>query len=104
MPNKLPEPTTIIDALGDGIIEMAEGPVRAASNTAGVAQGFANNVKGNMDDFKNRMPQDLSAVPDCAVRAVTHTISDGLSFFEGIGKAATDTFESVRGQLRRITG
>ena len=104
MPNKLPEPTTIISALGGGAIDLAEGPVIAAINTAGVAQEFANNVKRNMDDLKKGIPQDPSAIPDFAVRAVTHTISDGLGFFEGLGKAATQTFESVRGELRRITG
>ena len=104
MPNKLPEPTTIISALGSGAIDLAEGPVIAAINTAGVAQEFANNVKSNMDNLKKGIPQDPSAIPDFAVRAITHTISDGLGFFEGLGKAATQTFESVRGELRRITG
>lgn len=104
MPNKLPEPTTIIGALGGGAIELAEGPVRALANTAGGAQSFANNVKGNLDNLKKGIPQDPSAIADFAMRAATHTISDGLGFFEGIGKAATDTFEGVRGQLRKITG
>jgi len=104
MPNKLPEPTTIISALGGGAIDLVEGPVIAAINTAGVAQEFANNVKSNLDNLKRGIPQDPSAIPDFAVKAVTHTISDGLGFFEGLGKAATQTFESVRGELRRITG
>ena len=101
---KLPEPQTIVDSLGDGAVELAEGPVRVAENTADVAKTFASNVKGNMDDFKKRMPQDLSAIPDCTVRAVAHTVSDGISLFEGIGKGITDTLDGVKNQIKRVTG
>ena len=104
MPNKLPEPQVIVDAVGDSVIELAEGPVRVAIKTADVAKTFATNVKGNMDDFKKRMPQDLSAVPDCAVRAVTHTVGAGLDFIDGIAKAGMETFDAVRAQAKRITG
>lgn len=104
MPNKLPEPQVIVNAFADSAIELAEGPVRAAINTAGVAQSFALSVKANMDDFKNRMPQDLSAVPDFAVRAVTQTFGAGLDFIDGIAKAGMDTFDAIRSQAKRITG
>lgn len=104
MPNKLPEPQTIVEAVGDSVVELAEGPVRAAINTADVAKTFASDVKANMDDFKNRMPQDLSAVPDCAVRAATHTAKAGLDFIDGIAKAGMETFDAVRSQAKRITG
>jgi len=102
--NKLPEPQTIVDSLGDGAIEIAEGPVRAAANTAKVAEDFATGVKANMDDFKRRMPQDLSAIPDCAVKAVGQTVGAGISFFEGIGKAITETLDGVKNQIKRVTG
>lgn len=101
---KLPEPQAIIDSIGDGAIELAEGPVRAAENTADAARNFASNVKGNMEDFRKRMPQDLSAIPDCAMKGVAHTVSDGISFFEGIGKAVHDTLDGVKSQIRRVTG
>lgn len=101
---KLPEPQTILDSISDGVIELAEGPVRVAENTADVAKQFASNVKGNMDDFKKRMPQDLSAIPDCAMKAAAHTVSDGISFFEGIGKGVHDTLDGVKNQIKRITG
>lgn len=104
MPNKMPEPQTIVDSIGDGVVEIAEGPVRVAINTAEVAKTFATNVKGNMDDFKKRMPQDLSAIPECAMRAAAHTIADGISLFKGIGKAAQDTAEGVESNIKRITG
>ncbi len=101
---KLPEPQTIVDSLGDGAVELAEGPVRVAANTADVAKNFASNVKGNMEDFKKRMPQDLSAIPDCAVKAAAHTVADGISLFEGIGKAITETLDGVKNQIKRVTG
>jgi len=101
---KLPEPQTIVDSIGDGVVELAEGPVRAAINTADVAKNFATDVKANMDDFKKRMPADLSAVPDFAVRAATHTLKAGLDFVDGIGKAGVETFEAVRAQTKRIIG
>jgi len=101
---KLPEPQTIVDSLGDSAIELAEAPVRAAANTADVAKTFASNVQGNMEDFKKRMPEDLSAIPDCAVRAAAHTVADGISFFEGIVKAFTETLDGVKNQIKRVTG
>ena len=101
---KLPGPQTIIDSLGDGVVELAEGPVRVAENTAEVAKTFASNIKGNMEDFKKRMPQDLSAIPDCAVKAAAHTIADGISLFEGIGKGIHDTLDGVKNQIKRVTG
>ena len=101
---KLPEPQTIIDSLGDGVVELAQGPVRVAENTADVAKQFASNVQGNMEDFKKRMPQDLSAIPDCAMKAAAHTVSDGISLFEGVGKAIHDTLDGVKSQIRRVTG
>ena len=101
---KLPEPQTIVDSLGDGVVELAEGPVRVAENTADVAKKFAANVKGNMDDFKKRMPQDLSAIPDCALKAVAHTVSAGISLFEGVGKGIHDTLDGVKNQIKRVTG
>jgi len=104
MPNKLPEPQTLVDSIADGAIELAEGPVRAAVNTAAVAENFATQVKANMDNFKNRMPQDLTAIPDCAVKAAGQTVEAGISFFEGIGKAITDTLDGVKNQIKRVTG
>ena len=101
---KLPEPQTIIDSLGDGAVELAEGPVRVAENTADVAKNFASNVKGNMEDFRKRMPEDLSAIPDCAMKAVAHTVSDGIGLFEGLGKGIHDTLEGVKSQIKRVTG
>ena len=101
---KIPEPQILVDSIGDGAVELAEGPVRVAINTADVAKSFASNVKANMDDFKTRMPQDLSAIPDCAVRAAAHTVADGISLFEGIGKGVTDTLDGVKNQIKRVTG
>ena len=101
---KLPDPVTVIDSVADGFIEVAEGPVRVAKNVADVADKFASDVKANMDDFKTRMPSDLTAIPDCAVRAVGQTVNAGLGLFEGIGKGVMDTFEAVKGQIKRVTG
>lgn len=101
---KLPEPQIIIDSIGDGVIEVAEGPARVAINTAEVAKTYASNVKGNMDDLKTRLPQDLSAIPDFAVRVVGHTVADGISLVEGIGKGITDTLDAVKNQIKRVTG
>ena len=102
--NKLPDPQALVNSIGDGVVELAEGPVRAAENTAEVAKTFATNVKANMDNFKQRMPGDLTAIPDCAIKAVTHTVSDGISLFEGFGKAIKDTLDGVKAQLKKVTG
>ncbi len=104
MSNKMPEPQTLVDSIADGAIELAEGPVRAAVNTAAVAQTFATQVKANMDDFKTRMPQDPTAIPDCAVRGAAQTVGAGISFVKGIGMAITDTLDAVHNQIKRVTG
>ena len=101
---KLPELRTIVDSLGDGVVELAQGPVRVAENTAEGAKNFASHVKSNMDDFEKRMPQDLSAIPDCAFKAVAHTVSDSISLFEGVGKGIHDTLDGVKNQIKRVTG
>lgn len=101
---KMPDPKMIVDSIGDGAVELAEAPVRAAENTANAARNFASNVKSNMEDFKKRMPSDLSAIPDCAMKAASHTFSDGIGFFEGFGNAARDTINGVKSQIRRVTG
>ena len=104
MMEKMPDPKAIVDSIGDGAIELAEAPVRAAENVASSARSFATNVRSNMEDFKRRMPDDLSAIPDCAVKAVSHTFSDGIGLFEGIGSAARETVNGVKSQVRRATG
>ncbi len=101
---KMPELKTVVDSIADGAVDLAEGPVRVAENMAATATSFAEHVKANMDDFKNRMPEDLSAIPDCAMKAVAHTVSDGISFFEGVGKGVHDTLDGVKNQIRRVTG
>ena len=77
---------------------------RVAINTAKVAETFASNVKANMDDLKNRLPQDLSVIPDFAVRAVGHTVGDGISLIEGVGKGISETLDGVKNQIKRVTG
>ena len=101
---KLPDPKALVDSVADGVIELAEGPARVATNVAGVANTFASEVKANMDDLKNRMPDDPAVIADCAVKAVGQTVKAGLSMFEGIGKGAMDTFDAVKNQIRRVTG
>jgi len=101
---KLPDPKTIVDSVADGIVELAEGPVRVAKNVAVVADTFATEVMANMDNIKTRMPDDPSVIPDAAAKAVGHTAKAGLGIINSFGKAATDTFAAVENQIRRITG
>lgn len=100
----LPDPKNIVDSVADGVVEVAEGPARIAANVGAVATGFASDVRANMDDLKNRMPDDLSAIPDCAIKGVGQTIKAGLSMVEGIGKGFQETFDGVKNQIRRVAG
>lgn len=101
---KLPDPKELVDSVADGVVEVAEGPVRVAKNIANVAETFASEVKTNMDDFKSRMPDDPSVIADAAVKAVGQTANAGLGLIEGVGKGIMDTFEAVKGQIKRVTG
>ncbi|MBA7618710.1 hypothetical protein ES703_26041 [subsurface metagenome] len=99
---KLPDPKTLADSIADGVIEAAEGPARIAKNVASVADTFASEVKANMDNVKNRMPDDPAVIPDAAVKAVGQTVKAGLGMLEGVGKGVMDTFEAVKGQIQRV--
>jgi len=99
----LPETKTIVDSIGDGIVDAAEWPVRCAENVAAVATVFANSVKGNMDNIKERMPDDPSVIPDTVVVAVGQTFEVGLGMVEALAKGTLDSFEAVRKQISRVT-
>lgn len=101
---QLPDPKTLVDSVLDGVVELAEGPARVASNVAGVAETFASEVKANMDTVKGKLPDDPSVIPDAAIKAAGQTIKAGLGVFEGIGKGVMDTFEAVQNQIKRVTG
>lgn len=104
MGTKLPDPKTLVDSIADGVVEAAECPARVAKNVASVADTFAGEVKSNMDNVKTRMPDDPSVIPDAAIKAVGQAANAGLGIFEGIGKGIMDTFEGVKGQIKRVTG
>jgi len=99
---QLPDPKTLVDSIADGVVEVAEGPARVAKNIAGVAETFASDVQANMDNVKNRLPDDPSVIADAAVKAVGQTAKAGLGMIEGIGKGIMDTFEAVKGQIERV--
>lgn len=101
---KLPDPKEVVDSVADGVVEVAEGPARVAKNVASVADNFAAEMKANMDDFKGRMPDDPSVIADVAVKAVGQTAKAGLGMIEGVGTGIMDTFEAVKGQIKRVTG
>ena len=101
---KLPDPKELVDSVADGAVELAEGPARVAKNIASVADTYASEVKANMDDFKARMPDDPAVIADVAVKAVGQTVKAGLDMAESVGKGVMDTFEAVKGQIKRVTG
>ena len=101
---KLPDPKELVDSVADGAVEIAEGPARVAKNIASVADTYAGEVKANMDDFKARMPDDPAVIADVAVKAVGQTVKAGLGMAEGLGQGIMDTFEAVKGQIKRVTG
>ena len=101
---QLPDPKELVDSIADGAVEVAEGPARVAKNVASVCETFASEVKANMDDFKNRLPDDPSVIADVAIKAVGQTANAGLGMIEGFGKGIMDTFEAVKGQIKRVTG
>lgn len=101
---KLPDPKELVDSVADGAVEVAELPARVAKNVASVADGFAVEVKTNMEDFKARMPDDPAVIADVAAKAVGQTVKAGLGMAEGFGKGIMDTFEAIKGQIKRVTG
>jgi len=103
MVGKMPDPKVLVDSVADGAVELAEAPVRLAQNEAIVAERFATNVKANMDDFKSRMPDDPSAIVDCAIKGVGQTVNAGIGAVEGFGLAVMETFGAVQSQIKRVT-
>jgi len=101
---QLPDPKTLVDSIADGAVELAEGPARVAENVAGVCLTFASDVKSNMENVKNQLPDNPAVIPDAAIRAAGSTVKAGLGIFEGIGKGVMDTFSAVQNQIRRVTG
>ncbi len=101
---KLPDPKELVDSVADGAVEVAELPARVAKNVASVADTYAAEVKTNMEDFKARMPDDPAVIADVAAKAVGQTVKAGLGMAEGFGKGIMDTFEAVKGQIKRVTG
>lgn len=101
---KLPDPTTIVDSVADGIMEAAEGPVRIAANVAKVAQDFATEVKTNMENVKAKMPGDPSVLPDAAIKGAGQTVKAGIGMFDAFGRGVMETFEGVKKQIQRVTG
>jgi len=101
---KLPDPKTLVDSVLDGVVELAEGPARVATNVASVAGTFASEMRSNMDSVKEALPDNPSVIPDAAIKAVGQTVNAGLGMFEGIGKGVMDTFGAVKAQIRRVTG
>lgn len=97
------DPKEIVSAIVGGTIELAEAPVRALGNVAGVADSYASHVKANMETLK-RVPDDPGLLVSVALTGVSHTLADGLAFFKGIGKAAMDTADGIEANLKKLTG
>lgn len=102
VPSKLPDPKTLVDSVADGIVELAEGPVRVATNVASVAQTFATDIKANMDSVKNQMPDNPAVLPEAAMKALGMTAKAGLGMIQGVGRGVMDTFEAVSAQIERV--
>jgi len=100
MPN-MPDPKVIISAAVGSVVEVAEGPVRALENAAASVQSFTSHVKANMETLK-KVTDDPTVLATVAVKGISHTLADGLSFFKGIGKAAMDTAEGVESNLNKL--
>lgn len=100
---KLPDPKTLVDSIADGVVEVATGPTRVADNVSAVANKHAKDMHANLDNLKARMPDDLSVIPDTAIKTVGQTVEAGLGIFEGIGKGIMDTFSGIKGQINRVT-
>jgi len=103
MGTQLPDPKELIDSVADGVVEVAEGPVRVVTNIAATCQTFATEVKANMDDIKKGLPDDPSVLAEVAVRAVGQTAKAGIGLIEGIGKGVMDTFDGLKNQIQRVS-
>ncbi len=100
----LPSPVTIVDSVVQGAIAVTELPLRVAENVASVATRFAGGLKGNAEDFRRRMPGDLTAIPDLPIKTVGLTVNSAIGLFEGVMNGVTSTVNDVRSQIRRVTG
>jgi hypothetical protein len=101
---KLPDPKELVDSVADGALEVIKGPAKVADNVAAVANTYAREMHGNLDEVQKRMPDDPAVIADFAVKTVGQTVKAGIGMAEGIGRGVMDTFEGVKSQIKRVTG
>ncbi len=100
----LTSPKTLVDSIGDGVVTVAECPVKIAGNLASVAQTLANQAQANLEDVKRRTPDDPMVLIDAPVKAVAQTFKAGVSLVGAFVNPLAATLSEVQSQIQRVTG
>lgn len=101
---KVPDPKTIVDSVLDGAIEIAEGPVKTAEGIAAVATAYAAGARANLEEIKRSMPDDPSAIPGVAVKAVSQSVRASIGLVQSLADGVTSGLNGVQSQISRVTG
>ena len=100
---KLPDPKTIVDSIGDGVVSAAQVLPRVAENVAGVAQAYAGSVNRNINEFKAKMPDEPAVIPRMIGSIFGETVGAVVGLVEAVVRAGSTTVTDIKSQIDRGT-
>lgn len=101
---KMPDPKTLVDSIGDGVLGAVQFLPRAAENIASVALGYARSVNSSIDMVKTSLPDEPSAIPRLLGSVAGETLGALVGLPEAIIRAGSSTVADIRSQIKRGTG
>jgi len=101
--DKLPDPKTIVDSIGDGVVSAAQVLPRVAENVAGVAQAYAGSVNRSINEFKAKMPDEPAVIPRMIGSIVGETVGVMVGLVEAVVRAGSTTATDIKSQIDRGT-
>ena len=100
---KLPDPKTIVDSIGNGVVGAAQVLPRAAENIAGVAHAYAGSVNRSIDEFKAKMPDEPAVIPRMIGSIAGETLGAVVGLVEAVVRAGSATVTDIKSQIDRGT-
>ena len=101
--DKLPDPKTIVDSIGNGVVSAAQVLPRAAENVAGVAQAYAGSVNRSINEFKAKMPDEPAVIPRMVGSIIGETVGAVFGLVEAVVRAGSATASDIKSQIDRGT-
>lgn len=97
------DPKTLVDSVIDGGFSALQFFPKTAENFAGVCQRYASNVNGNIEQVKQQMPDNPSAIPGLLGSMVNESVEAIVGGIKSPINAAESTGAAIQAQIRRGT-